>query len=162
MLLDWAFFRCFINLANHLSSIWVHFFFLQPINEVKGHAHQQILTCLKLVSIIIEKFWMPCLNGGIALIILIHHILKISWGWTKLMWPIPPQKSYLLARNATCSVSFEWHLWRITLTSFHQKKTSFSFGQEVASPSLSVVSHKRNLLISISLVFQFVVLFAIT
>jgi hypothetical protein len=37
------------------------------------------------------------------------------------------------------------------LTSFHQKKTCFSFSQEVASPSLSVVSHKRNLLISISL-----------
>jgi hypothetical protein len=59
--------------------------------------------------------------------------------------------SYLLARNATCAVSFEWHLWRITLTSFHQNKTCFSFGQEVASPSLSMVSHKRNLLISISL-----------
>jgi hypothetical protein len=33
---------------------------LQPINEVKGHAHQQILTCLKLVSIIFEQFWMAC------------------------------------------------------------------------------------------------------
>ncbi len=61
------------------------------------------------------------------------------------------KQSYLLARNATCSVSFEWHLWRITLTSFHQKKTCFVFGQEVASTSLSVVSQKRNLLISISL-----------
>ncbi len=75
----------------------------------------------------------------------------ISWGWTNLMWPIPPKKSNLMVRNATCSVSFEWHLWRITLTSFHQKKTCFSFGQEVASPSLSVVSHKRNLLLSVSL-----------
>ena len=35
-------------------------------------------------------------------------------------------------------------------TSFHQKKTCFSFGQEVAFPSLSVLSHKRNLLISVS------------
>ncbi len=34
---------------------------------------------------------------------------------------------------------------------FIRKKTCFSFGQEVAPPSLSVVSHKRNLLISISL-----------
>ncbi len=75
----------------------------------------------------------------------------ISRGWTNLMWPNHKKKSYLLARNATCSVSFEWHLWCITLTSFHQKKACFSFGQEVASPSLSVVSHKRNLLISISL-----------
>jgi hypothetical protein len=58
----------------------------------------------------------------------------ISWGWTNLMWSIPPKKSYLLARNATYSVSFEWHLLRITLTSFLQKKTCFSFGQEVASP----------------------------
>ncbi len=33
--------------------------------------------------------------------------------------------SYLLARNATCSVSFEWHLRLITLTSFHQKKHVF-------------------------------------
>ncbi len=55
-----------------------------------------------------------------------------------------PKKSSLLAENATCSVSFEWHLWHITLTSFHQNK-------KVASPSLSVVSHKRNLLISVSL-----------
>ncbi len=69
----------------------------------------------------------------------------ISWGWSYLMWPIPKKCSYLLGRNATCSVSFEWHLQRITLTSFHQKKTCFSFGQEVAFPSLSVVSHKRNL-----------------
>ncbi len=36
-----------------------------------------------------------------------------------------PKNIYLLARNATCSVSFEWHLWRITLTSFHQKKHVF-------------------------------------
>ncbi len=62
-----------------------------------------------------------------------------------------PKKSSLLARNATCSVSFEWHLRRITLTSFHQNKRCFVFSQEVASPSLSVVSHKRNLLISVSL-----------
>ncbi len=67
------------------------------------------------------------------------------------MWPIPKKCSYFLERNATCSVSFEWHLWCITLTSFHWKKTCFSFGQEVASPSLSVVSHKRNLLIYVSL-----------
>ncbi len=49
----------------------------------------------------------------------------ISWGRTNLMWPIPKKCSYLLARNATCSVSFEWHLWRIILTSFHQKKNTF-------------------------------------
>ncbi len=36
-----------------------------------------------------------------------------------------PKKSYLLARNATCSVSFELHLQRMTLTSFHQKKHVF-------------------------------------
>jgi hypothetical protein len=34
---------------------------------------------------------------------------------------------------------------------FSSETTLFSFGQEVASPSLSVVSHKRNLLISVSL-----------
>ncbi len=34
---------------------------------------------------------------------------------------------------------------------FSSEKTCFLFGQEVASPSLSVVSHKRNLLISVSL-----------
>ncbi len=34
---------------------------------------------------------------------------------------------------------------------FSSEKTCFSFGQEVASPSLSVVSHKRNMLISVSL-----------
>ncbi len=33
--------------------------------------------------------------------------------------------SYLLARNATCSVSFEWHLQCITLTSFHWKNMFF-------------------------------------
>ncbi len=54
-------------------------------------------------------------------------------------------------KKCNISVSFEWHLQRITLTSFVQKKTCFSFGREVASPSLSVVSHKRNLLITISL-----------
>ena len=37
----------------------------------------------------------------------------------------PKKCSYLLARNATCSVSFEWHLQCITLTSFHQKKNMF-------------------------------------
>jgi hypothetical protein len=51
-------------------------FILQPINEVKGHAHQQILTCLKLISIFFEPFWMPCSNGGIALFILIRHTLN--------------------------------------------------------------------------------------
>ncbi len=75
----------------------------------------------------------------------------IQWGQTNLMWLIPKKCTYLLARNATCAVSFEWHLRRITLTSFHQNKICFVFGQEVASPSLSVVSHKRNLLISVSL-----------
>ncbi len=49
----------------------------------------------------------------------------ISWEWTNLMWPIPPKKSCLLARNATCSVIFEWHLRRITLMSYHQKKNMF-------------------------------------
>ncbi len=74
----------------------------------------------------------------------------ISWGWAYLMWPIPKKCSYLLARNAT-SVSFEWHLQCITLTSFHWRKTCFSFGQEVAFHSLSVVSHKWNMLIYVSL-----------
>ncbi len=49
----------------------------------------------------------------------------ISWGQTNMMWPIPKKCSYLFARNATCSVSFERHLWRITLVSFHQKKHVF-------------------------------------
>jgi hypothetical protein len=52
------------------------FFILQPIDEVKGHTHQQILTCLNLVSIIFEQFWKLCSNGGIALFILIHHTLN--------------------------------------------------------------------------------------
>ncbi len=34
---------------------------------------------------------------------------------------------------------------------FSSEKNMFRFGKEVASPSLSVVSHKRNLLISVSL-----------
>ncbi len=41
----------------------------------------------------------------------------ISWGWSNLMWPMPPKCLYLLARNATYSESFERHLQRITL--FH-------------------------------------------
>ncbi len=45
----------------------------------------------------------------------------ISWGSTNLMWPIPKKCSYLLSRNATCSVSFELQLQQITLTSFHRK-----------------------------------------
>ncbi len=49
----------------------------------------------------------------------------ISWGSTNLMWPIPKKCSYLMWRNATCSVSFEWHLQRITLRSFHQKNHVF-------------------------------------
>ncbi len=49
----------------------------------------------------------------------------ISWGSTNWMWPIPKKCSYLLARNATYSVSFEWHLQCITLTSFHWKKHVF-------------------------------------
>ncbi len=49
----------------------------------------------------------------------------ISWVSTNLMWPIPKNCSNLLMRNATCSVSFEWHLQRITLTSFHWKKNMF-------------------------------------
>ncbi len=40
------------------------------------------------------------------------------------MWQIP-KKCYLLERNATCSVSFEWHLQRITLTSFQKKNMFF-------------------------------------
>ena len=49
----------------------------------------------------------------------------ISWGWTNLMWPIPKKCSYLLARNATCLVSFEWHHQHITLTSSHWKNMFF-------------------------------------
>ncbi len=58
----------------------------------------------------------------------------ILWVSTNLMWPILKKCSYLLSRNVTCSVSFGWHLQRITLTSFHQKRTCFLFGREVASP----------------------------
>ncbi len=59
----------------------------------------------------------------------------ISWGWTNLpMWPIPPKKTYLLARNAICSVSFEWHLWCIALTSFHQKKHVFHLARRWLPP----------------------------
>jgi hypothetical protein len=72
-----------IELSSDASSTWPTvlvntspIFILQSINEVKGHAHQQILTCLKLVSIIFEQFWMPCSNGGIALFILAHHTLN--------------------------------------------------------------------------------------
>ncbi len=36
-----------------------------------------------------------------------------------------PKCSYLLSRNATCSVSFEWHIQSITLTSFHKKNMFF-------------------------------------
>ncbi len=64
----------------------------------------------------------------------------ISWGSTNLMLPIPKKCSYLLSRNATCSVSFGWHLQHITLRSFH-RNMFFLFGQEVAFPS--VVSHKK-------------------
>ncbi len=46
---------------------------------------------------------------------------------------------------------------------FSSRKTCFLVGQEVASPSLSVVSHKRNLLISVSLEWHPVCcIFAIT
>ncbi len=48
-------------------------FILQPIFEVKRHAHCQFPSCIKYVNIIFEQFWMPCVNGGIALFILIHH-----------------------------------------------------------------------------------------
>ncbi len=46
---------------------------------------------------------------------------------------------------------FELSWYLFFQQSFHQNKTCFVFGQEVASPSLFVVSHKRNLLISVSL-----------
>ncbi len=36
MLLDWAFFRCFINLANHLWSIRVHYLYFNPFMKSKG------------------------------------------------------------------------------------------------------------------------------
>ncbi len=55
------------------------FLILRPINEVKRHARQQFLTCLKLRSIIFGQFWMPCSNGGIALFIFIHHTLNNKW-----------------------------------------------------------------------------------
>jgi hypothetical protein len=45
-----------------------------------------------------------------------------------------PKKSYLLARNATCPVSFEWNLRRITLTSFHQKKHVFHLARRWLPP----------------------------
>ncbi len=35
MLLDWAFFRCFINLTNHLWSIQVHFLSFNPLIRSK-------------------------------------------------------------------------------------------------------------------------------
>ncbi len=34
--LDWAFFRCFINLTNHLWSIQVHFLSFNPLMKSKG------------------------------------------------------------------------------------------------------------------------------
>ncbi len=50
------------------------------------------------------------------------------------MWPIPKKCSYLLARNATCSVSFEWHLQCIILTSFHQKQHVIHLARRWLSP----------------------------
>ncbi len=58
----------------------------------------------------------------------------ISQGWTNLMWPLPNKCSYLLARNATCSVSFGWHLQCITLTNFHWKKHAFHLVRRWLSP----------------------------
>ncbi len=58
----------------------------------------------------------------------------ISWGWANLMWPIAKEWSYLLARNATWSVSFEWHLQHITLTSFYWKKRIFHLARRLLSP----------------------------
>ncbi len=70
---------------------------------------------------------------------------------------------FLLARNATCSVSFEWHLWCITLTSFHQKKHVFHLARRWLPPLCLLYLTK---LICWFLFpwndVQFIVLFAIT
>ncbi len=48
----------------------------QTIDDFKRHAHHQFITRMKCVCIIFEHFQMPCLNGGIALFILIHRALN--------------------------------------------------------------------------------------
>ena len=82
-------------------------FILQPINEVKGHAHQQVLTCLKLVSIFFEQFRMPCLNGGITLFILIRHTLNqiypfVQFGANRFNIPHCHQSNVILFQLLWC------------------------------------------------------------
>ncbi len=77
----------------------------------------------------------------------------ISWGLTNLMRPIPKKCLYSIYSCKKCNMFSKF--WMAPLAhnfdKFSSEKTCFSFGQEVASSSLSVVSHKRNLSISISL-----------
>ncbi len=78
MLLDWAFFKCFINLANHLWSIWVHF--LSAYHQWSQRACTSPISYLpQTCKYHLWKFWMPCSNGDIALFIFIHHTLNNKW-----------------------------------------------------------------------------------
>ncbi len=65
MLLDWAFFRCFINLANHFLSIWVHFLSFNPSMKSKGMHITNSLLASNSSVLSLNSFW--CLAWMVAL-----------------------------------------------------------------------------------------------
>ncbi len=75
----------------------------------------------------------------------------ISWGWTNPMWPIPPKKSMSSGKKCNMFSKFWMAPLAHNFDEFSSEKNMFFIWPGVASPSLSVVSHKRNLLISVFL-----------
>ncbi len=70
MLLDWAFLRCFIILANHFLSIQVHFLSFNPLIKLKGiHITDSLLAsnsevsslnsfrCLAWMVALLSSYW---------------------------------------------------------------------------------------------------------
>ncbi len=140
MLLDWAFFICFLSTWPTIYCQYKSIFSLQSINEVKRHVHHQFLTCIKYVSIIFEQFWMPCSNGGIALFILINHILnrKCSFIWicvNNFNMSHCHQLNVILFKLLWC--------WRFFLSVPHHRFTRFEIIFEIIDSINSISSSSR-------------------
>ncbi len=93
MLIDWAFFRCFINLVNHLWSIQVHFLSFDPFMRSKGiHITNSLLASNSEVSSL-NSF--GCLTQMVALLsscsFITHwmkNALSFEFVWTTLIFLI--------------------------------------------------------------------------
>ncbi len=105
MLLDWAFFRCLINLDNHFLSIWVHFLSFDPWMKSKGmHITNSLLASSNSYVSSLNSFgclaWMVALVSWYSSIThWIKNFLLFDFEQTALMGPRGASNRYIFNRR---------------------------------------------------------------